>query len=122
LLSPFDSLIWTRDRTQRLFDFRYRIEIYVPEGKRTHGYYVMPLLLHDALVARFDLKADRRTATLRVNGSYREPGVSAGEVAEAGAVELTRFRRWLGLERITVGPRGNLATALRRAVVSGVES
>jgi hypothetical protein len=116
LLSPFDSLIWTRDRTERLFDFHYRIEIYVPEGQRTHGYYVMPLLLHDALVARFDLKADRQTSTLRVNGSYREPGVIPGEVADAAALELERFRRWLGLGRINVGPRGNLAAALRRAV------
>jgi hypothetical protein len=120
LLSPFDSLIWSRDRTERLFDFHYRIGIYVPEGKRTHGYYVMPLLLHDALVARFDLKADRQTATLRVHGSYREPGASPTEVAEAGADELERFRRWLGLERITVGPRGNLAGSLRRAVAGTV--
>jgi len=115
LLSPFDSLIWTRDRTERLFGFRYRIEIYVPEPRRTHGYYVMPLLLGDELVARFDLKADRGESTLRVTGAFLEPGADRGEVVEAATAELDRLREWLGLGRITVGHRGDLAVALAAA-------
>jgi uncharacterized protein YcaQ len=112
LISPFDSLIWTRDRTQRLFGFHYRIEIYVPGPQRTHGYYVMPLLLGERLVARLDLKADRKGSTLLVAGAYAEPGHETGAVAEAAVAELHRMRRWLGLERLAIGPRGDLSPAL----------
>ena len=113
LLSPFDSLIWNRARTERLFGFRYRIEIYVPEHRRTHGYYVLPLLQADRLVARFGLKADRRAATLRVTGSYLEGDAPLDSVLEPAATELGALRDWLGLEHIAVETRGNMAAALR---------
>ena len=115
LLSPFDSLVWFRERTQRLFGFEYRIEIYVPEAKRRYGYYVMPLLVGDRLVGRLDLKADRARSTLRVPGAFGEPGVDADEAAAAAAPELHALRAWLGLDSLSVGRRGGLATALRRA-------
>ncbi len=119
LLSPFDSLIWTRDRTERLFGFRYRIEIYVPRPQRTFGYYVMPLLRGDELVARLDLKADRASGSLRVAASHLEPGAGERATAEAAAVELDRVRRWLGLGTIQVAHRGDLAPALARAARPG---
>lgn len=116
LLSPFDSLVWNRDRTMRLFGFHYRIEIYVPEHLRTYGYYVLPLLVGDELVARFGLKADRRAGTLRVSGSYLEPGAPPDTVADTAVSELTRLGSWLGLEGIEVAAQGNLAAALAKAV------
>ncbi|MGD0391934.1 MAG: crosslink repair DNA glycosylase YcaQ family protein [Acidimicrobiales bacterium] len=118
LLSPFDSLIWARARTERLFGFHYRIGIYVPEHLRTHGYYVLPLLVGDELVARFDLKADRRSGTLSVVGSYAEPGTDPGAVVDAAAAELGLLRQWLGLEHTVVAARGNLAPRLRRTVAA----
>ncbi|WP_033400906.1 winged helix-turn-helix domain-containing protein [Actinokineospora enzanensis] len=112
LLCPFDPLIWERDRTERLFDFHYRIEIYVPEPKRVYGYYVFPFLLDGELVGRVDLKADRATGTLRVQGAYAEPDRDAGRVAAELAEELHAMASWLELEQVSVHPRGNLSAAL----------
>ncbi len=113
LLSPFDSLIWDRARTTRVFAFDYRIEVYVPAPKRIYGYYVLPLLVGDRIVGRFDLKADRRASMLRVNAAHAEADVDPAEVAPLAAAELTAMARWLGLDEVTIERRGTMADALR---------
>jgi hypothetical protein len=116
LLSPFDSLIWNRDRVERIFGFRYRIEIYVPKEQRTFGYYVLPFLLDGDLVARVDLKSDRKGKRLLVRSAHLEPGRESAEVAPALLTELRAMASWLDLDEVEVVDRGELAPLLRAMV------
>lgn len=116
LLAPFDPLVWTRKRTARLFAFDYRFEVFIPPARRRWGAYVLPFLLGDRLVARVDVKAERRERLLRVAGSWLEPGAEVDAVAAALAGELTALAGWLALDAVTVGPRGDLAGPLAVAL------
>jgi uncharacterized protein YcaQ len=118
LLTPFDPVVWERARTERLFDFTYQIEIYVPEKKRQYGYYVLPFLLDGELVGRVDLKADRKAGRLHAKGVFVEEGQNERRVAGALAEELRAMADWLELDGVRVGRRGNLSGALRAALAS----
>ena len=116
LLSPFDPVVWNRERASRLFGFHYRIEIYTPQPKRIYGYYVLPILWGDSVVGRLDMKADRQRGALLVQGSFTEPGVPAGPLADDLAAELHAMAGWLALGEVDVVQRGDLASTLRDAV------
>lgn len=112
LLSPFDPVVWFRPRAERLFDFHYRIEIYVPEKKRKWGYYVLPFLFEDRIVARVDLKADRKTRKLLVLAAHAEQDIDESRVIERLAAELAALAAWLELDSVKVSRRGPFARQL----------
>ena len=114
VLSPFDPIVWNRARAARLWHFDYRIEIYVPAPKRVYGYYVLPVLDGEQLVARLDLKTDRAAGALRVLGAFAEPSVKSFELAERLRPHLRDLARFVGVDGVTYGTRGDLMAALRR--------
>ena len=117
VLSPFDPIVWNRDRASRLWSFDYRIEIYVPASKRVYGYYVLPVLDGERLAARLDVKTDRAGGALRVLGAFAEPGVDHGALAERLRPHLRDLARFVGVDDVSYGDRGDLIAALR--AVSG---
>ncbi len=117
ILTPFDPVVWFRDRAERLFDFDYRIEIYTPAPQRRFGYYSLPVLVGDDVVGRIDLKADRAESALRVQSAWWEPGAPP-EAAERVAAELRTAARWQGLERVTVSRWGDAADQIAGALMA----
>ena len=119
LLTPFDPTVWERERAERLFGFRYRIEIYVPASKRKWGYYVLPYLLDDRIVARVDLMADRKARHLQVLAAYKEEDIDEQRTVEHLAEELESLASWLDLEHVKVSRRGPFARRLADCINSG---
>ncbi|HET8926806.1 MAG TPA: crosslink repair DNA glycosylase YcaQ family protein [Microbacterium sp.] len=117
ILSPFDPVVWFRDRAERLFDFEYRIEIYTPAPKRRYGYYSLPVIVGDDVVGRIDLKADRQSSRLLVQSAWWEHGAPP-HAAERLAAELRHAADWRGLETISVSSWGDAADDLARALPS----
>ena len=117
VLSPFDPIVWNRDRAARLWNFDYRIEIYVPAAKRVYGYYVLPVLDGEQLAARLDVKTDRAGGVLQILGAYAEPDVDHGALAERLMPHLRELARFVGVDEVRYGSRGDLINALR--AVSG---
>jgi len=115
LLSPFDNLIWFRERAERIFDARIRLEIYTPAHLRTHGYYVLPFLQGETLTARVDMKADRKAGRLMVQAAHAQPAAD-GDTAAALAEELRLMARWLGLSEVVAANKGDLAQPLAAAL------
>ena len=115
ILTPFDPVVWFRDRAERLFDFDYRIEIYTPAPQRRFGYYSLPVIVGDDVVGRVDLKADRSSSALRVQSAWWEHGAPP-DAADRVAAELIGAARWQGLERVTVARWGDAADALAGAL------
>lgn len=116
LLSPFDPLVWFRPRAERLFDFHYRIEIYVPAGRRRWGYYVLPFRAGDRIVGRVDLKADRKARQLLVLNAHEEGSMDAGRCCSSLAAELQALSRWLGLDEVRVVKSNRFANRLAKSV------
>ena len=118
LLSPFDPIVWNRDRAARIFDFNYKIEIYTPAAKRRYGYYVLPFLMNGHLAGRVCLKSDRQNSTLRVNASHLEARRNPDETAARLAASLGALTSWLELDHIAVSDSGNLCGPLKTALAS----
>jgi uncharacterized protein YcaQ len=113
LLAPFDPLIWHRERAEALFGVRIRLELYTPKEQRSHGYYVLPFLFGDRIVARLDLKAERARSTLRVQAAHTEPEADPGAIVPPLVEELLLMAAWLGLDTVEAEAHGDLAPALR---------
>ncbi|KQZ24375.1 winged helix-turn-helix domain-containing protein [Microbacterium sp. Root553] len=118
LLTPFDPVVWFRDRALRAFELDYRIEIYVPADRRRYGYYSLPVLVGDRIVARVDLKADRATSTLQVQSAWWEPQARPHDDADRIAAELRLAASWQGLEHVSVSRWGSAADAVHAALIA----
>jgi uncharacterized protein YcaQ len=115
VLTPFDPVVWFRDRALRVFDLDYRIEIYVPAERRRYGYYSLPVLVGDRIAARVDLKADRATSTLQVQSAWWEPQAHPDDAPRI-ADELALAASWQGLDHISVSSWGDATTAIHEAL------
>jgi uncharacterized protein YcaQ len=116
LLSPFDPLVWFRPRTERLWDFHYRIEIYTPEPKRVFGYYSLPILWYGQIAGRIDLKNDRQSKTLMVQSAWHEPNIDPEALAKDLGKHLAQAAKWQGCKDIELKKKGNLSAALAKAI------